>query len=83
MYESTTPQVPRPTDPSGDEISAIGATTNDDPDTEGHSMLTVEFANATHGERVRAGEKASRDRARVRDGQPGRDRGLLKRLGLR
>ena len=83
MTEDKTAQVPAPTDPSVDEIVGIDGDTSGDGDTEGHSMLTIELANATHRERMREAERMSRDNARLREGGPRRDRGFLKRLGLR
>jgi hypothetical protein len=67
MDKDTTEQVP-PT------------TSADETDTEGHSMLTPELARATQSERTRQAEKASRERANVREARSGRDRGLLDRL---
>jgi hypothetical protein len=65
MNENTTERVP-PTQ------AASGIA-----DTEGHSMLTPELARATQSERTRQAENASRERARVREARPGRDRGFL------
>jgi len=70
MDKDTSEQLPRPTNPSVDEIA----------DTEGHSMLTPELARATQSERSRQAEQASRERARAREARPGRDRGFLDRL---
>jgi hypothetical protein len=70
MDKDTTEQLPQATDPSGDEIA----------DTEGHSMLTPELARATHSERTRQAEQASRERARAREARPGRSGGFLDRL---
>ena len=83
MDKDKTSQVPQPTDPSGDESPGIDVETSGEIDTEGHSMLTVELANATHRERVREAERIGRDSARMRESRPRRDGGFLKRLGLR
>ncbi len=77
MDRDTTDQVPQSTDPP------VEGDTNEVADTEGHSMLTIELARTIASERVREGERMSRDASRARETLPDRSGGLLKRLGRR
>lgn len=82
MDRSRTDQVPQPTNPPLDESVGIDG---DAPggDAEGHSMLTLDLARVIASERVREGERMSRDAARVREARAPREGGLLKRFGRR
>ncbi len=70
-------------DSSVDETVAIEADTGGDADTEGHSLLTEDLAWTITRERVREGERMSRDSARVREARAGREGGLLRRFRRR
>jgi hypothetical protein len=88
MDRDKTEQVPQPTDPPVDEIVGIDGDASGEADTEGHNMLTVDLAWTIARERVREGEKMSRDAARVREARASRDGssregGFLKRFGRR
>jgi len=67
MASGKTEHVPQPTDPSVDEMVGIDGEAAGDADAEGHSMPTLELARTIATERVRDGDKVSRDRVRVRE----------------
>jgi hypothetical protein len=83
MASDNTGQEPQPGEPSVAKIVGIESEAPADADTEGHSMLDLELARITATERIREGERMSRDRARVREAGPSRAGGFLKRLGRR
>ena len=89
MTRDRTEHVPQPTDPPIDEIVGIDGAASPDADTAAHSMLLLEHARIIASERVREGERLSRDAARVRESRPSREAhpshesGLLKRLARR
>jgi hypothetical protein len=86
MDSDTTRQAPQPTDLPFDEIVGIDGEASEDA--EGHGMEMLDLARIIASERVRDGEKMSRDAALVRESRssrPGSSRngGFLKRLGRR
>lgn len=89
MTRDKTEHVPQPTDPPIDEIVGVDGSASPDADTAAHSMLLLEHARIIARERVREGERMSRDAARVRESRPSREvhpsheGGLLKRLARR
>lgn len=83
MTRDKTEHVPQPTDPPIDEIVGIDGSASPDADTAAHSMLLLEHARLIASERLREGEKISRDAARVREARPSHEGGLLKRLARR
>lgn len=86
MDMDTSEQVSQPTDPADNELE--GTDRSASSDAEGHSMVSLDLARIIASERVREGERMSRDAARVREARSGRegssrDGGLLKRFGRR